>query len=188
VAHSPEQQRAYRLASKEQIAEKKRAYREANRGEIAEKQRAYAQANKEKIAEKDRAYRLASKEQIAEKKRAYAQANKEKIAEKQRAYAQANKEKIAEKDRAYSLANPNMRRKHCATRRARKLNQFVEDVDPQTCYAMHGGMCGICKEFIEGDFHVDHIKPLSKGGLHGYFNCQPAHPVCNLRKGTSYDG
>jgi 5-methylcytosine-specific restriction endonuclease McrA len=70
------------------------------------------------------------------------------------------------------------------TRRARKLNQFIEDVDPQTVYEMHGGMCGICKEFIDGDFHVDHVMPLSKGGIHGYVNVQPAHPICNLRKGA----
>lgn len=48
---------------------------------------------------------------------------------------------------------------------------------------MHGGMCGICKGFIDGDFHVDHRIPLSKGGMHGYANCQPAHPKCNLSKG-----
>src|ERR1700677_1289383 len=54
-------------------------------------------------------------------------------------------------------------------RRARLLNQFVEDVDPQIVYNMHGGMCGICEDFVEGDdFHVDHVIPLSKGGLHSY--------------------
>jgi 5-methylcytosine-specific restriction endonuclease McrA len=50
---------------------------------------------------------------------------------------------------------------------------------------MHGGMCGICKQFIEGKFHVDHVIPLSKGGMHGYVNVQPAHPVCNQRKGAA---
>jgi 5-methylcytosine-specific restriction endonuclease McrA len=74
-------------------------------------------------------------------------------------------------------------RRHVATRRARKLNQFIEEVDPQTVYAMHGGMCGICEQFIVGDFHVDHVVPLSKGGMHGYINVQPAHPICNRRKG-----
>ena len=69
-------------------------------------------------------------------------------------------------------------------RRAHKLNQFIEDVDPQVVYEMHGGMCGVCKQFIEDDFHVDHVIPLSKGGMHGYVNVQPAHPSCNLRKGN----
>lgn len=75
------------------------------------------------------------------------------------------------------------KRKTEQTRRARKLGQFIEDVDPVVFYKMHGGMCGICKQFIEGDFHVDHVVPLARGGLHGYVNVQPAHPLCNLRKG-----
>jgi 5-methylcytosine-specific restriction endonuclease McrA len=49
-------------------------------------------------------------------------------------------------------------------------------------YSMHGGMCGICKQFVGEDFHVDHVVPLSLGGAHGYINVQPAHPICNLRK------
>jgi 5-methylcytosine-specific restriction endonuclease McrA len=54
---------------------------------------------------------------------------------------------------------------------------------------MHGGMCGICKQFIVGKFHVDHVIPLSKGGLHSYANTQPAHPDCNQRKSaTIIDG
>ena len=72
------------------------------------------------------------------------------------------------------------------TRRARKLGQFLEDVDPRIVYQMHGGMCGICKEFVsEDEFEVDHVIPLAKGGLHGYINVQPAHPICNRRKATS---
>jgi 5-methylcytosine-specific restriction endonuclease McrA len=55
-------------------------------------------------------------------------------------------------------------------------------------YEMHGGMCGICKDFVSQDnFHVDHVKPLSKGGVHGYINVQPAHPLCNLEKGSTYE-
>lgn len=71
-------------------------------------------------------------------------------------------------------------------RRARKRNQFVEHVDPQVVYEINGGMCGICMEFIEDekDFHVDHVVPLSRGGLHGYINVQPAHPQCNWSKGN----
>lgn len=78
-----------------------------------------------------------------------------------------------------------MMRKTSATRRARKLDQFIEEVDPTIVYQMHGGMCSICKEFVaEDDFHVDHVIPLAKGGMHGYINVQPAHSKCNLQKGA----
>lgn len=68
------------------------------------------------------------------------------------------------------------------TRIARQREQFVEKIDAVTVYEMHGGRCGICSEFIDGEFHVDHIHPLSRGGLHAYINVQPAHPRCNRRK------
>lgn len=75
-----------------------------------------------------------------------------------------------------------IRRTAQSARRARKLNQFIENVDPAIVYEMHGGRCGICGEFIAEDFHVDHVIPLARGGMHGYINVQPAHPACNLRK------
>jgi 5-methylcytosine-specific restriction endonuclease McrA len=76
-------------------------------------------------------------------------------------------------------------RKTSAAHRARKLDQFIEDVDPDVVYQMYGGMCGICKDFVaEDDFHVDHVIPLAKGGMHGYINVQPAHPLCNFQKGA----
>jgi 5-methylcytosine-specific restriction endonuclease McrA len=75
-----------------------------------------------------------------------------------------------------------MRTRIEATRRARKLAAFIEEVDPAIVYEAHGGRCGICAEFIVGDFHVDHVIPLSRGGMHGYVNVQPAHPACNLSK------
>src|SRR5271166_2713229 len=87
--------------------------------------------------------------------------------------------------RTYKQMHTNQTRMHSQTRRARKLGQFIEDVDPRVVYEMHGGMCGICKRFIDGEFHVDHVIPLSKGGMHGYVNVQPAHPICNLEKGAT---
>lgn len=69
-----------------------------------------------------------------------------------------------------------------ATRRAKTKGAFVEKVDRNILYEMYGGMCGICKQFIDGEFHVDHIRPLALGGQHGYVNCQPAHASCNLKK------
>lgn len=85
---------------------------------------------------------------------------------------------------AYKAANRSRYTDNEQRRRARKLNQFVEDVDRSVVYKMHGGMCGICEQFVpEDDFHVDHVIPLSKGGMHGYINVQPAHPMCNMRKG-----
>jgi 5-methylcytosine-specific restriction endonuclease McrA len=96
------------------------------------------------------------------------------------AYYERERETIRERQkRPTTLAK---RARTQLTRIARKLDQFVEDVDPIQLLEMHQGLCGICGETITDAFHVDHVMPLSRGGLHAYRNAQPAHPGCNMRK------
>ncbi len=105
------------------------------------------------------------------------------------AWAHEHPQLMRDRSKKWAEENPDRKRilwrEADARRRARKLDQFIEDVDPAIVYEMHGGMCGICEEFIIGDFHVDHVIPLSRGGMHGYVNVQPAHPTCNQRKGAT---
>jgi 5-methylcytosine-specific restriction endonuclease McrA len=98
---------------------------------------------------------------------------------------QQNRQRVRE----WAAQNPARRRERKrldqAVRRARKLGQFVESVDPQRVFERDEGICGICGgEVDREDFHVDHMVPLAKGGKHSYANVQLAHPACNLRKGA----
>lgn len=69
-------------------------------------------------------------------------------------------------------------------RRAKLYNAFVEDVNHRELFKRGGKRCGICGERISlAEVTIDHIIPLSKGGLHSYANCQPSHERCNLDKG-----
>lgn len=43
-------------------------------------------------------------------------------------------------------------------------------------------MCAICKCDAKNDFHLDHIQPLSKGGMHEPKNLQILCPKCNMKK------
>lgn len=49
--------------------------------------------------------------------------------------------------------------------------------------------CGICGFPIirAGDLTVDHVVPKAHGGASGVRNFQPAHFVCNQRKGMRAD-
>jgi len=71
-------------------------------------------------------------------------------------------------------------------RRARKANAFVERVDPAVVFSHAKGVCGICHKVIDRaeKWHVDHVVPLARGGVHSYDNAQPAHAFCNVSKGT----
>jgi len=92
-----------------------------------------------------------------------------------------NEEK--ERERRERKCNPEKDRKKKHRYRARKLDAFVEDVDRQVVFDRDKGICGICKLPVDrGDFHVDHVLPLTKGGKHSYTNVQLAHSKCNLLK------
>jgi len=49
-----------------------------------------------------------------------------------------------------------------------------------------GNICALCGQPITDmkDCTIDHIVPVSKGGLTKLENCQLAHRLCNLRKGN----
>ncbi len=137
-------------------------------------QAAYAHEYKQRpgVAERQRAYQAEYRERKRAEKHAYGVE-----------YKRRRKEELLERER--SAEGKRRRRERQNTRRARKLDQFVEDVDPEVVYVMHGGCCGICEEYVTiEDFHVDHVIPLRRGGPHSYANCQPAHPRCNLSKGA----
>lgn len=72
-----------------------------------------------------------------------------------------------------------------ANRRAKKLGVFVEYVDKRTLWDDHQGICGLCLQPVKiSRMTIDHIVPLSQGGVHSYENTQPAHSLCNHVKGS----
>jgi len=83
-------------------------------------------------------------------------------------------------------------------RRARMKTQMIDsDITVEGLFRRDKGVCAICGKrcdledytvrdgiFIAGDWYpsVDHIKPISKGGLHSWGNVQLAHRRCNTLK------
>ena len=46
--------------------------------------------------------------------------------------------------------------------------------------------CWMCGCELDGGMHIDHVKPLSKGGWHCLANLRPACGPCNLSKGAKW--
>jgi 5-methylcytosine-specific restriction endonuclease McrA len=114
---------------------------------------------------------------------------KQKESEYNRTRYQKDPERYVEASRIWAEENPDrvreLKRKKEAARRFRKRNAFIEIVDPKAVFERDLGICQICKEPVDPeDYHIDHVTPLVKGGMHSYANSQLAHPRCNLVKGA----
>ena len=82
------------------------------------------------------------------------------------------------------------RHRHKKKRRQLMKKAFVERVGLKITYKAYKGYCAICGLPVPPTSEpsntwaatVDHIQPLSKGGLHHRDNCQLAHRMCNSVK------
>lgn len=68
-------------------------------------------------------------------------------------------------------------------------------IDPLELFNLCNWTCHICNEPIEPHRRcpdklaatIDHVKPLSLGGLHVWENVKAAHAICNFNKGACED-
>jgi 5-methylcytosine-specific restriction endonuclease McrA len=142
-----------------------------------------------RLANLDRraAYMRDWKARNAEKWDAYMRAWLERHPDYQLEWARSNIERLREYRTQWREENRELVREYTRRHRARKLKAPYEDVDPIMVFVRDEGRCGICGDPVDlNDWHLDHVRPLSKGGKHLYENVQVAHPVCNRRKGAKW--
>ena len=119
---------------------------------------------------------------MAEYKLKYYLKNKEKDNKRCAEYRKNNKEKRAETCARYKKSNKDKACADTMKRRASKLNQTPSDADLRIIQ-LYYAVCGETNEIL-GDifFHVDHIQPISKGGLHHEDNLQILEASLNIQK------
>lgn len=104
---------------------------------------------------------------------------------------EARKEKY-HSDLKYQEHRKKIINKATRKRRFKKRNQFVCDVDFGEIYKRDNEKCQICNKMVDLKYTaphrksatLDHIIPISKGGLHEPKNVQLAHYSCNAKKGN----
>ena len=107
-----------------------------------------------------------------------------------RAWRAANLEKRRDYNIAWRAANPGKKREHHRARRATKRNQLgvVTPGIELTLIARQKYRCAApgCGKRVGGRlaYHLDHITPLAKGGLHDDTNLQILCAPCNMSKGA----
>ena len=134
-----------------------------------------------------KAYYEANKEKLTAQKKAYYEANKEKIAAYKESYRKANKEKIAADKESYRKANLEVWATASRKREAIKKRAYV----PRCSYWE-----SVERQIVEErerlratgiTYHIDHIYPLSKGGIDHPSNYQLLTPEENMSKGDKVD-
>ena len=79
--------------------------------------------------------------------------------------------------------HPHRNAEHSALWRSRILATTIEAINYNKVILSADGKCQICFEpFEDGQIHIDHVIPLSRGGTHTYDNLHATHALCNQRK------
>lgn len=167
-------------------AEQDRRYRETHREQRAAYRKAHPRSGPRKPENPDR--RRA-------RDAAYREAHREQRRQSRRRWGAANAAKLAEYRRRYESTHVKHRESLAALRMARRCEhpaclifgpiQLAWATSPHRCW-----MCGIrlllsAEPGSPHHVHMDHVMPLSRGGIHCAENLRPACAACNLRKGSA---
>jgi hypothetical protein len=182
-------------------------YREENKEILAEKQKDYCEKNKESRREQQAEYRELNREKRNAKSREWYYKNKEKRNKYSKQYQKDNKEELNRKkkekyskDVSYRLKLNLRNRLNAAIRNKCKSGSAVKDlgctIDDFILYIESLFCDGMTWENW-GEWHLDHIKPLSKFDLENreqfleacnYRNIQPMWALDNLQKSNKIQG
>lgn len=143
--------------------------------------------NSAEVRERRREYYEANRDRLRAQSSARYWSDVEKSREWHRNYSKLRAEQKREYDAEYRRNHPERRAFHEQRRQARKrthqeLFSFTREQLDQRM-SMFGHACWMCG----GPFdHVDHVKPLSRGGIHALSNLRPACAPCNISKGARW--
>ncbi len=167
------------------VAEYRKKYYKDNKEKIRAGQKKYYENNKEVFSARRKKDNENNPEKVRAYRKKYYEDNKEAVRKCQKKYYQSTREARLAYYKKHRESSPGRGVKYRAVAKRRARAAFIEHVDPLIVLELHDGVCGICGNDVDPfQFHVDHIVPLAVGGLHNYANTQPAHPVCNYKKGT----
>lgn len=150
---------------------------------MREQARAYYQKNKRRILELAKDHYQGNAQQMRARVREYHKANAKQISKRRK----KNIEKQREQLRRWQRNNRERVRMDSRNRRALLFGNrgsFTAEEWQALC-EMFGSKCLSCGESGEvKTLTVDHVVPLSKGGINSIENIQPLCGSCNSSKGT----
>lgn len=189
----------YKKQNKKRDAEQNKQYRENNKEHIKQ----YYQENKKRIAEYNKQWYKKNRDRVLERQNQYNKKNRQQKSNYDKRYSKENRDRIAEYERKryatdinFKLSYNLRRRLYSAVKGNFKSGSAVQDLGCSIEYL---------KQYLEfkfdnnmnwnnhGEWHIDHIIPLSSFDLTNrdellkachYTNLQPLWAYDNLSKGN----
>ncbi len=161
--------------------------------------RKHYRANSEKVLARTREYVKErkpawSREKDGKRNRRWDKANPDKRRAYELKYREANPEKVRETSRRsgrkWKKAHPERARAACAAARVRRRALVRKQMGNFSPWMIRyykycqSNLCFYCGCDISKEYHLEHMTPLSRGGLHDWTNTVLSCPTCNARKGT----
>ncbi len=143
----------------------------------------YAQTHKEEARINSKAHYEANKESISARQSKWYQENRETKLAYSKEHRLDNIDSYKSYEKAYRDSHKSERTAAWNKRRALKLNQTPPDADFKKIAEFYEESERLTRE-TGMSHHVDHIIPLSKGGLHHEDNLQVLTAEENLKKGN----
>lgn len=177
--------RLYREKHRERLAAMQKARRVANPGYGRKPRSEMTQAQRDRYNARSRANYAAHPEKKILRSLEYQSSHREKCNVKNRAYRQRHPDRAKASARKWHIENPDMVRAKKHRRRAMErgtdLGTFTDKEWTAIKEAYHH-RCAYCHK--RAKLTVEHVVPLSKGGVHCSRNIVPACWPCNLKKGV----
>lgn len=175
----------------ESIKAASQSYRDANRDLVRSRDRAHFKTEKEKRSEWFSEYYQKNRNSILKRVSEYGKKHRHKKREHEKKYREKNRGKRREQSRRYYYKVPKeqLRKKairNSHIRRARKRNNAIIAFSQgrlEERMAFWKNKCWMCGGSYD---EIDHVKPLSKGGLHALVNLRPICHDCNMRKSNKW--
>lgn len=184
--------RAYRDTHKEEFIKRNKLYKITNKERISLLNKSYREANQEKISKQRKGYREANKDKIAIAKKEWHNANKERLSIKKKEYHQNNRDSIIKKAKEWASANPEKVKllKRVAggkrVKRIKELSDGTVTAESILKIQVERLLCPYCgKGLNQSNTHMDHMNPISKGGLHSIKNLIMCCDTCNTTKNAT---
>lgn len=136
---------------------------------------------------KKRRYYEENRETILEYGRRYHEENRAAQLESMARWRENNLERHRENARRYYREHPEASRVAGSRYRHHKRTLQGEPygiAEMKRMYQQQGGRCYYCRSPLFGVYHIEHKRPLSRGGLDCLYNIVLSCPTCNLRKYT----